>query len=67
MLSDNGGLWRMFKWKNFYTYRRAIRWQTSQKLFTISKITQIEYLSVGGENIKSLGIKSIFELKKLLT
>jgi len=27
--------------------------------------SQIEYLSVGGENIKSLGIKSIFELKEI--
>ena len=27
--------------------------------------SDIEYLSVGGENIKSLGIKSIFELKEI--
>ena len=25
----------------------------------------IEYLSVGGENLKSLGIKSIFDLKEI--
>ena len=27
--------------------------------------SQIEYLSVGGENLKSLGIKSIFDLKEI--
>ena len=26
---------------------------------------EIEYLSVGGENLKSLGIKSIYELKEI--
>tara|TARA_Y100000590_G_scaffold462550_1_gene626936 strand:- start:377 stop:1510 length:1134 start_codon:yes stop_codon:yes gene_type:complete len=38
----------------------------SEVIYDLQKInSQIEYLSVGGENIKSLGIKSIFELKEI--
>ena len=38
----------------------------SEVIIDLQKInSQIEYLSVGGENIKSLGIKSIFELKEI--
>ena len=38
----------------------------SEVISNLKKInSQIEYLSVGGENIKSLGIKSIFDLKEI--
>ena len=31
----------------------------------IKNNSQVEYLSVGGENLKSLGIKSIYDLKEV--
>tara|TARA_B100000700_G_C15042908_1_gene856272 strand:- start:1176 stop:2309 length:1134 start_codon:yes stop_codon:yes gene_type:complete len=38
----------------------------SEVISNLKKInSQIEYLSVGGENIKSLGVKSIFDLKEI--
>tara|TARA_X000001036_G_C20679622_1_gene805422 strand:+ start:21 stop:1151 length:1131 start_codon:yes stop_codon:yes gene_type:complete len=37
----------------------------SKVIKELKKNTQIEYLSVGGENLKSLGIKSIYDLKEI--
>ena len=38
----------------------------SKVISNLKKINQnIEYLSVGGENLKSLGIKSIYDLKEI--
>ena len=38
----------------------------SKVIKELKKINQnIEYLSVGGENLKSLGIKSIYDLKEI--
>ena len=37
----------------------------SKVIYNLKKINpNIEYLSVGGENLKSLGIKSIYDLKE---
>jgi len=38
----------------------------SKVITSLKKINpNIEYLSVGGENLKSLGIKSIYDLKEI--
>jgi len=38
----------------------------SKVIYNLKKINpNIEYLSVGGENLKSLGIKSIYDLKEV--
>ena len=53
--------------KNIYSYRRTLWRLISIKSYsTIKKQnSEIEYLSVGGENLKALGIKSIYDLKEI--
>ena len=67
MISDTEVYGECINEKNIYTYRKESGDKLASKVISnLKKINQnIEYLSVGGENLKSLGIKSIYDLKKL--
>ena len=66
MLSDSGSLWEYINEKIFILTGEPSGDRLASKVISSFKINKdIEYLSVGGENLQSLGIKSIYNLKEI--